>query len=303
MRSRSATRRDMPIAPVMIYGDDVSHVVTEEGIAYLYKAQGQEERRAASRRSPAPPPSAGEPIARALRAARAWPGGVPGGSGRATDRCPAAHCSPPAASTTWWRGRAALSAAAPLPELVELIDDLLHRHDRRHGRTRGSKRRDAALIPARFADCAVRVSHRGSGADAEAGTRRPARVTGAHHDLDLGEAAALRPVAAASFRAMAGGRWRTAAVDSELREDTGRPSAGAPSSACSSRPAAAMPTAARSGCWGLLIAAPPERWSETNAAIATAAAALARLPDGLPNRRRATASGSAGIFARAGCSR
>ena len=37
----------MPIAPVMIYGDDVSHVVTEEGIAYLYKAQGQEERRRA----------------------------------------------------------------------------------------------------------------------------------------------------------------------------------------------------------------------------------------------------------------
>lgn len=32
----------MPIAPVMIYGDDVSHVVTEEGIAYLYKAEGQE---------------------------------------------------------------------------------------------------------------------------------------------------------------------------------------------------------------------------------------------------------------------
>ena len=30
----------MPIAPVMIYGDDVSHVVTEEGIAYLYKAEG-----------------------------------------------------------------------------------------------------------------------------------------------------------------------------------------------------------------------------------------------------------------------
>lgn len=37
----------MPIAPVMIYGEDVSHVVSEEGIAYLYKAQGQEERRAA----------------------------------------------------------------------------------------------------------------------------------------------------------------------------------------------------------------------------------------------------------------
>jgi len=32
---------------VMIYGEDVSHVVSEEGIAYLYKAQGVEERRAA----------------------------------------------------------------------------------------------------------------------------------------------------------------------------------------------------------------------------------------------------------------
>lgn len=37
----------MPIAPVMIYGDDVSHVVTEEGIAYLYKTEGLEQRRRA----------------------------------------------------------------------------------------------------------------------------------------------------------------------------------------------------------------------------------------------------------------
>ncbi|WP_114395916.1 malonate decarboxylase subunit alpha [Oleisolibacter albus] len=36
----------MAVAPVMIYGDDVSHVVTEEGIAYVYKVNG-EERRAA----------------------------------------------------------------------------------------------------------------------------------------------------------------------------------------------------------------------------------------------------------------
>jgi malonate decarboxylase alpha subunit len=35
------------IAPIMIYGDDVTHVVTEEGVAYLYKASGLEERRAA----------------------------------------------------------------------------------------------------------------------------------------------------------------------------------------------------------------------------------------------------------------
>jgi malonate decarboxylase alpha subunit len=37
----------MPLAPIMIYGDDVSHVVTEEGIAYLYKAQSLEEKRQA----------------------------------------------------------------------------------------------------------------------------------------------------------------------------------------------------------------------------------------------------------------
>ncbi|HEX4618083.1 MAG TPA: malonate decarboxylase subunit alpha [Steroidobacteraceae bacterium] len=37
----------LAVAPVMIYGDDVSHVVSEVGLAYLYKAQGQEERRAA----------------------------------------------------------------------------------------------------------------------------------------------------------------------------------------------------------------------------------------------------------------
>jgi malonate decarboxylase alpha subunit len=36
----------MPLAPVMIYGDDVTHVLTEEGIAYLYKAGSLEERKA-----------------------------------------------------------------------------------------------------------------------------------------------------------------------------------------------------------------------------------------------------------------
>jgi malonate decarboxylase alpha subunit len=40
-------RANMPLAPIMIYGDDVSHVVTEEGIAYLYKAQSLEERQQA----------------------------------------------------------------------------------------------------------------------------------------------------------------------------------------------------------------------------------------------------------------
>jgi malonate decarboxylase alpha subunit len=37
----------MPIAPVMIYGDDVTHVVTEEGVAYLYRTEDRDQRRSA----------------------------------------------------------------------------------------------------------------------------------------------------------------------------------------------------------------------------------------------------------------
>jgi malonate decarboxylase alpha subunit len=40
-----AKKAGLPIAPVMVYGDDVSHVVTEQGIAYLYKAENLEERK------------------------------------------------------------------------------------------------------------------------------------------------------------------------------------------------------------------------------------------------------------------
>ncbi|MCY9017767.1 malonate decarboxylase subunit alpha [Priestia megaterium] len=42
-----AEQASLATAPVMIYGDDVTHVVTEEGIAYLYKAQSLDERKAA----------------------------------------------------------------------------------------------------------------------------------------------------------------------------------------------------------------------------------------------------------------
>ncbi|EKT63574.1 malonate decarboxylase subunit alpha [Providencia burhodogranariea] len=41
-----AKESNMPLAPVMIYGDDVTHVLTEEGIAYLYRGKTLEERRA-----------------------------------------------------------------------------------------------------------------------------------------------------------------------------------------------------------------------------------------------------------------
>ncbi|GAJ40695.1 malonate decarboxylase subunit alpha [Saccharococcus caldoxylosilyticus] len=40
-------KANLATAPIMIYGDDVTHVVTEEGIAYLYKANSLEERRQA----------------------------------------------------------------------------------------------------------------------------------------------------------------------------------------------------------------------------------------------------------------
>ncbi len=38
---------NLAVAPVMIYGEDVTHVVTEEGIAYLYKTESIERRREA----------------------------------------------------------------------------------------------------------------------------------------------------------------------------------------------------------------------------------------------------------------
>lgn len=37
----------LPVSPIMIYGDDVTHLVTEEGIAYLYKTKNKEERKEA----------------------------------------------------------------------------------------------------------------------------------------------------------------------------------------------------------------------------------------------------------------
>lgn len=39
-----AKKAGMPLAPIMIYGDDVTHLLTEDGIAYLYKASSLQER-------------------------------------------------------------------------------------------------------------------------------------------------------------------------------------------------------------------------------------------------------------------
>lgn len=39
----------LPLPPVMIYGSDLTHIISEEGIAYLYRAESLEERRKAIR--------------------------------------------------------------------------------------------------------------------------------------------------------------------------------------------------------------------------------------------------------------
>jgi malonate decarboxylase alpha subunit len=44
-----AKNAGLPIPPVMIYGDDLTHIITEEGIAYLHKCGSLEERMAAIR--------------------------------------------------------------------------------------------------------------------------------------------------------------------------------------------------------------------------------------------------------------
>jgi len=41
-----AKKANLAVAPVMVYGDDTTHLLTEEGIAYLYMAESLEERRA-----------------------------------------------------------------------------------------------------------------------------------------------------------------------------------------------------------------------------------------------------------------
>jgi malonate decarboxylase alpha subunit len=44
-----AKNAHLPLPPVMIYADDLTHIITEEGIAFLHKCRGLEERMAAIR--------------------------------------------------------------------------------------------------------------------------------------------------------------------------------------------------------------------------------------------------------------
>ena len=99
----------MPLAPVMIYGDDVTHVLTEEGIAYLYKARSLEHRK--------------EMIA---AVAGVTPIGMTSERGQARRRCGAMASSrcPRTSASTAARRRRSLLAAKSMADLVDWSDGL-----------------------------------------------------------------------------------------------------------------------------------------------------------------------------------
>ena len=137
----------MPIAPVMIYGDDVTHVVTEEGVAYLYKAPSLKERRAAIAAIAGVTPIGLR--ADAARTAATAPRGVvatPEDLGIAA-RTPVGRCWRRAASTTSSHGPADSTIRPPSFGTGERDHLQYHRPtapgdrpDRRSGRRRPSHR-------------------------------------------------------------------------------------------------------------------------------------------------------------------
>ena len=186
----------MPIAPVMIYGDDVTHVVTEEGIAYLYLAATSRSAARPSRRLPGSRPlgrCATTPAAPGLRRARS--DCVSRGSRRRPADANRSLLAARSIEDLVDLVRRALRAAGPFPELVTCCTTSLrpisagrasgwcaaigmHARSAAAGRPRGNQ------------------PDRGGGAHAEAGLV-DARDSGAHRDIDLPlmrhSAHALRP--------------------------------------------------------------------------------------------------------------
>ena len=117
-----AEQAGMPLPPIMIYGDDVTHVLTEEGIANLLLCRDDEEREQAIRGVAGFTP-AGQERDRAMveRAARARRHPA---SGRPRHR-PARRHAQPARGALDARPRArvgrAVPAAAALPQLVSAM--------------------------------------------------------------------------------------------------------------------------------------------------------------------------------------
>jgi malonate decarboxylase alpha subunit len=160
-----AKKAGMPVAPIMIYGDDVSHVVTEEGISYLYKTEGIEERRRAIAAIAGVSPigikaKPEETVALRRKGIVAFPEDL--GS---IDSRPIDPCWLHAAWKTWLRGPGA---------------SINHRRSSGVGNvSRDTQRIRCITVPASAARASRICREAGlgcrSGADTEAGTRRQAR--------------------------------------------------------------------------------------------------------------------------------
>ena len=180
----------MPVPPVMIYGDDVTHVVTEEGVAYLYKApslagppRGAGRDRRGDTRSAAPPriaPPSG-------CAATGW-SPSPRTSGSTCARR-TARCWPPAASTTWWPGPAVSTTRPRGSGTGEVMTVLLAAPGAPSNcrRAIAAAAVDALLAEALLTPKPGLVDRRGS-------TRTRTCRSGAARGLRRGAASLLRPV-------------------------------------------------------------------------------------------------------------
>ena len=254
--STSASSAGMPLPPVMIYGDDVSHVVTEEGVAYLYKAHSLADRRAALAAVAGVTPVGPRRRPRHRGTTPRWPGCLPRGPRRRD-----ATGQPLTAGRAQHRGpgrlvRRPLRPAGTVPGLVSMP----------------SITRFVAATATAVADVAV------SALCAEADlTPKPGLVdrrgAGAHTDMNRDDAARLRRVAAHRLRECASAATEIPLIG--LRARIGRSAAPA-NGPCSPPPAASTPTAARCGRWACSA---PGRSDWRAVELTDYAATLARLAD------------------------
>ena len=241
----------MPIPPVMIYGDDVSHVVTEEGVAYLYKAPSLADRRDAlaaiagvtpiGRHMPTRKQTERLRRRRAGRVSRRSRGGGPAGQPLPARR--PQHRRP---------GRLVRRAVRPAREVSGLVSAMLL------AEPLDPALRDNPLLTSRaIADLAVAALR----AEAEL-TPKPGLVdrrgSGAHTDMDLRHAVGTRPTRCT--RASPNVRWQPSDLPpghSTLRVRLGVIGRTGRAAHAGRPPAGSTPTAGPCGRWACWPPAPP----------------------------------------------
>jgi hypothetical protein len=231
----------MPLAPVMIYGDDVTHVLTEEGIAYLYRAESLEERRAMVAAV------AGSPILAWAWTPNAWPNCAAAAKWSTRKIWVFAAARPPVLAGGRQRGRPGgmvRRSLQPTCEIPELVMKLLPQIQVEGGAEWLARTATQCLIDeARLSPKPGLVDSRGNGA---------------HHDLTLAlmerSAHSLTP----TFQALAQQSWQRPA-DIALR----KPSADSVAKAKQQMMAATGGVNTHRGAiWalGLLVSAVAMRW-------------------------------------------